>query len=108
MQIKRHTGTGLVVVTLGLAALATGCGGSSSKATPIEAPTTVRTPKTLAPSTSDSKGKAGPTTTAKPTAAALAGLQQQLDQAGSALTSGDSAIAAADVNQAKGQEGSAP
>jgi hypothetical protein len=123
MQIKRYTGTGLVVVTLGLAALAMGCGGSSTKATPSEAPTTVRTPTTRTPPTSGSHAKVAPTTTgsgatgstatpgatsAKPTAAQLAPLQQELEQAGSSLTASGSAIAGADVNQAKGQEGSAP
>jgi hypothetical protein len=112
MQIKRYTRTGLVVVSLGLAALATGCGGSSTKATPSEAPTTIRTPTTLTPPTTGSDAKVTPTTTgstsAKPTSAELAPLQQELDQAGSALTASGSAIAGADVNQAKGQEGSAP
>jgi hypothetical protein len=45
---------------------------------------------------------------AKPSSAALAALQQQLNAAGSALDASGSAVSGSDVNAAKAQEGSAP
>ena len=118
MQTKRHAGTALVTVTVGLAALTAGCGGSSTRATPLETSTTVRTTTSVGAPATRPGVKSTPTTTrstaatartaARPSPAQLAGLQQALDDAGASLAAGGNAIAGADVNQAQTQEGSAP
>jgi len=94
MQTTRHIGAGLAAAILGLAVFA-GCGGSSTRATPLApVPTTTTTTKA--------------TRASAPTASQLAAVQGDLAAAGSSLDASDNAISGADVDQAKTQEGSAP
>jgi hypothetical protein len=117
MHTQRHVGAGLAAAILGLALFA-GCGGSSTRATPL--PTV---PTTTSPAAASASGAAGasdvtrstttsPTTAtpgaSAPTASQLAAVQSDLAAAGSSLDASDSAIGAADVNRAEAQEGSAP
>jgi hypothetical protein len=115
MIYKRHLGAGLVATGVLLTALTAGCGGSSTKATPLVTPTTVGVPTNPAKSTTTAKTAPkgpGATTGATPaggsTAAQLSVAKQELEQAGVSLAGSDSAISGSDVNQAKLQAGSAP
>ena len=93
-------------------ALAAACGGgSSTKATSVSPPSTIRGARsTGATNTSSTTSSSSPSAVAKSAASAaeLASLAQSLNAAGIALTESDGAIGGADVNQAKNQEGSAP
>lgn len=92
------------MLILGLIALTAGCGGTSTKATPLATvPTTSTTATTPATTTGPSPRGATP-----PAASQLAVVESDLGAAGGSLEASDSAISAADVNQAKAQEGSAP
>ena len=80
--------------------ISTRTGGSAESATKQTGSATTTAPH--------SSSGVSPTTAAKATPRQLAAVQQELDQAGSSLAAGDSAINGSDVNQAKAQEGSAP
>jgi hypothetical protein len=119
-----------VAATFGLVALVAGCGGSTTKATPLGssggAVTTTTVGSTSVPSSgstvpahaANAKPSSTPTTRAassakggtgtQPTTLQLAAVNDDLNQAGSALSGSQSAITASNVNTAKGQEGSAP
>ena len=99
---------------LGLAVFA-GCGGSSTRATPLATvPTTTGPGAGRASGTTGSTGGTGPTTTtpkaggSAATASGLAAIRSDLAAAGSSLDASGTAIGAADVNQARTREGSAP
>jgi hypothetical protein len=115
---KRLPGAGLLAFgALTLTALTGGCGGSTTKATPLVTPTTTSSPTTTAKTKPTGSGTtaghapaSGPTGASgtQTTAAQLALANQELSQAGVSLAGSDRAINGADVNQAKLQEGSAP
>ncbi len=115
---KRLSGAGLLAVgALTLTAFTAGCGGSTTRATPLVTPTTASSPTTTAkPKPTGSGTAAGHAPASAPTGASgtqtteaqLALANQELSQAGVALAGSDGAINGADVNQAKLQEGSAP
>jgi hypothetical protein len=96
-RIAPAIGTALLVAVLG-----TACGSSSHPASSV------------APTTSASRASsATPTTTTAPRSrdsanAALAGLKQSLESAGSSLDAANSALAQTDPNQTKNEEGTAP
>jgi hypothetical protein len=99
MHLRRVIAAG---AALGACALFAGCGSGASHASP--APTTV--PATTVPArTATTAPLHG---SGKATGTQLQQLQQQLDQAGSALQQSGSAVNGADVNSGKAQEGSAP
>src|SRR5689334_21968692 len=111
MHTKRHIGAGLAAAVLGLAAFA-GCGGSSTRATPLPAvPTTTTNRNAASPSGASGASAAPGSTTTSPTtsppgataatASQLATVQGDLAAAGTALDASDGAIGAADVNRAK-------
>jgi len=130
MHTTRRPRTGLVAVSLGFAAIAAGCGGgSSTRATPAGSPARVGSPTTVAAAPGTTRPH-GPTSTAAeppastpasgstatkpvaapsaPSAAQLAAVSQDLDNAGNSLAGSNSAISDSNVNQAETQEGSAP
>jgi len=113
MRTKRVGGLTGVVVFAVVAALATGCGSSGSKATPASGGST----PTTVPSVAAGGGISARTTvpsdarkgaSSKPTSEELAALGQQLKDVGSSISAADSAVTGSDVNTAKAQEGSAP
>jgi hypothetical protein len=134
MHTTRLNGAALAAVTavtIGLATLVSGCGGTATKATPLDKPPsttpvptagTSRATTPLGPVTTAEPAKpaavaAPPTTThsttpvapgAAPSAAQLASVSQDLASAGSALADSQSAVDDSNMNQAKTNEGSAP
>ncbi len=102
MDLRRVIAAG---AALGACALFAGCGSGASKASP---------PPTTVPANTGTTAPARTATTVpghgtgKASGAQLQQLQQQLDQAGSALQQSGSAVNGADVNSGKAQEGSAP
>ncbi len=120
MYTTRRSGAGLAALALGVAALVAGCGGTSTKATPVApAGSVATTASTVRPDTGAStptstrSGSApGAVTTVAPaphpSAAQLATVSAELSGAGTSLTDSQSAITASNVNAAKSQEGSAP
>jgi hypothetical protein len=81
--------------SVALAALLAGCGGSGLRAQ-------------RAPTTSTSTVTAQPVASTTTTTPDLAGVKQELDDAGTALPGADGAIGQTDPNAARAQEGSTP
>lgn len=96
-----------IAAALLVAAVGTACGSSSHPASSVTSTTAVSAPGTRA-----SSGTATTTTTAYRSRgsanAALAGLKQSLETAGSSLDAANSALAQTDPNQTKNEEGTAP
>ena len=108
--VRRFTSAAALAL---FAALVTGCGSSGSNATPVSGGSTRTTVQSHVAGVHSSNTTVPPSVPTdngprKPDRAALATVEQELNDAGSSISATQSAVSGSDVNTARQQEGNAP